>query len=122
VKYLKLTDEQIETIKLALRSDYKNVEALQALPIGAELRGDIESAHAAVEAGSEYVLDGMDAEAIARTTVAKARGGMRVVIGDRTPRHYDKADQMAGYIKSAVLSSLAEMGLYDPEAEDANAG
>jgi hypothetical protein len=34
---------------------------------------------------------------------------MRVVIGDRTPAQYDRADQMARYIASAVWRALHKL-------------
>jgi hypothetical protein len=49
--------------------------------------------------------------------VAGANGGMRVVIGDRTPAQYDRADQMAGYIATAVQRALTKLG-YIKEDED----
>jgi hypothetical protein len=123
VKYVKLTDEQHETIITALRSDYKTAEALGALPIGAEIQGDIKNAYLALQADSDRLFDGDDVDAIARTVVAKSRGTMRQVIGDVTPRQYDKADQMAGGIITAVREALAEFGVYNPiEAVDANVG
>jgi hypothetical protein len=63
-----------------------------------------------------------DAEAIALTVVARSRATMRVTIGDRTPRQYDRADQMAGGIKRAVYLALAEIGVYEPEEDHASTG
>ena len=115
--YVKLTDEQFETIVSALKADYHNGEALGALPIGAEIQDDIKSAYLALH--NEKVLDKEDVEAIALTVVAHSRPGMRVAIGDSTPKQYDRADHMAEAIKRAVYTALAEIGLYDPEEEDA---
>src|SRR3954467_6290971 len=42
--------------------------------------------------------------------IAGARGGMRVVIGDSTPRQYDRADEMASYIAAAVQRALTKLG------------
>jgi hypothetical protein len=120
MKYVKLTDEQFDTIITALRADFKNGEALGALPIGAEIQADIESAYKALH--NEKVLDEDDVEAIAKTVVAHSRPGMRVAIGDRTPKQYDRADQMADSIKRAVITTLAEIGLYDPEDVNAEVG
>jgi hypothetical protein len=41
--------------------------------------------------------------------LANVRGGMRVVIGDRTPQQYDRADAMAGYITVAVRRALTKL-------------
>jgi len=121
MKVVKLTDEQVETIKSALKADYRNAEALGALPIGAELEADIRSAYDAL-GQSEPMLDTEDVEAIALTVVAKCKPTMRYVIGDVTPSQYDRADRMAVGIKSAVFAALSEIGLYEPEAEDARTG
>ncbi len=50
--------------------------------------------------------------------VAGAQGGMRVVIGDRTPRQYDRADQMAGYIATATRRALTKLGYIKEEKAD----
>jgi hypothetical protein len=121
MKVVKLTDQQVETLKAALRTDYRNVEALGALPIGAELEAEIRSAHDALNQ-SEPLLDTEDVEAIALTVVAKCKPTMRYVIGDVTPSQYDRADRMAVGIKNAVITALSEIGLYEPEAEDARTG
>jgi hypothetical protein len=42
--------------------------------------------------------------------LAGTRGGMRVVIGDSTPKQYDRADQMAGYIAEGVRRALTKLG------------
>ena len=63
-----------------------------------------------------------DVEAVALTTVAKCKPTMRRVIGDVTTKQYDRADEMAVGIKNAVYMALAEIGVYEPEAEDASAG
>jgi hypothetical protein len=42
--------------------------------------------------------------------IAGTRGGMRVVIGDRTSAQYDRADQMAEYIGLAVRRALTKLG------------
>lgn len=55
-----------------------------------------------------------EAEGLANQVVSDCNGGMRVVIGDRTPAQYDKADRMAGYIKAGVLRALHRLG-YTPE-------
>jgi hypothetical protein len=47
---------------------------------------------------------------IAQHVLARARSGMRVAIGDSTPKQYDRADQMAGYIISAVKYALVKLG------------
>lgn len=54
-------------------------------------------------------------DAIAKQVVADCNGGMRVVIGDRTPRQYDKADTMAGYINNAVKRALYKTGHTDKD-------
>lgn len=41
--------------------------------------------------------------------LANVRGGMRVVIGDKTPQQYDRADAMAGYITVAVRRALTKL-------------
>ena len=62
-------------------------------------------------------------KALCRQVVAEAQSGMRVVIGDRTPRQYDRADQMATYISLAVERALTKLGYVkdpdEPEAETA---
>ena len=50
-----------------------------------------------------------DVENLVQHVLAGARGGMRVVIGDRTPAQYDRADQMASYIASAVRRALHKL-------------
>jgi hypothetical protein len=110
VRIVKLTDEQFDTIERALKADFKNAEALGALPIGAEIEADIRSAYEAIQ--TSYFTE-EDIEAIARTVVARSRGAMRQAIGDVTPKQYDRADIMAAGIKNAVISALNEIGLYD---------
>jgi hypothetical protein len=56
----------------------------------------------------------------ANHVIAGARGGMRVVIGDRTSAQYDRADQMAGYIATAVRRALTKLG-YTKEAGEQEA-
>ena len=68
------------------------------------------------------LLSREDVEAIAQTVVAHSRPGMRVAIGDSTPKQYDRADHMAGAIRRAVYTAMGEIGLYEPEAEDACTG
>jgi hypothetical protein len=53
--------------------------------------------------------------------IAGARGGMRVVIGDRTPAQYDRADQMAEYIGLAVRRALTKLGYVKEEAGEPEA-
>jgi len=55
-------------------------------------------------------------EEIVQGTLNHARPGMRIVIGDASPRQYDKADQMANYIALAVRRALADAGLAEPPA------
>jgi hypothetical protein len=110
MKIVKITDEQFDTIERALKADYKNAEALGALPIGAEIKSDISSAYDAIHT---RLFTEEDIEAIATTVVARSRGAMRDAIGDRTTRQYDRADIMAAGIKNAVISALNEIGLYD---------
>ena len=50
------------------------------------------------------------AKEIADHTIARARSGMRVVIGDSTTKQYDRADLMAGYIHRAVIHALRQTG------------
>jgi len=117
MKYVKLTDEQFETIVTALRADFKNGQALSALPIGAEIQADIENAYKALH--NEKVLDSDDVAAIALTVVARCKPTIRRVIGDVTTKQYDRADEMAMGIKNAVIIALGEVGLYDPEVVNA---
>ena len=63
------------------------------------------------------LLSKEDVDAIAKSVIAHSRPGMRVAIGDRTPKQYDRADHMAGSIDRAVRITLAEIGLYEPEEE-----
>lgn len=63
------------------------------------------------------MLDKEDVDAIALTTVARCRSTMRVVIGDNTPRQYDRADTMASAIDRAVRYALAECGVYEEEEQ-----
>lgn len=56
---------------------------------------------------------------LSRLIVAHSRPGMRLAIGDRTPKQYDRADQMARSIDRAVRTALAEMDLADDESTDA---
>lgn len=53
-------------------------------------------------------------ESICQGTLDHLRPGMRTVIGDNSPRQYDKADQMAGYVVLAVKRALADAGLAKP--------
>jgi hypothetical protein len=57
-----------------------------------------------------------DVENLVQHVIAGARSGMRVVIGDRTPAQYDRADQMAGYIASAVRRAMTKLGYIRGEA------
>jgi hypothetical protein len=68
------------------------------------------------------LLSKKDVDAIALTVVARCKPTMRQVIGDVTPKQYDRADAMAVGIKNAVLIALGEIGLYDPEEQDARTG
>jgi hypothetical protein len=61
------------------------------------------------------ILSKEEVEQIAKQVVAESRSGMRVVIGDSTPRQYDRADQMAGYILNAVKRSLHKLGYSDED-------
>jgi len=69
----------------------------------------------------DFLLDEKDVAAIATTVVARTRGAMRTVIGDRTPRQYDRADEMASAVSRAVWIALGEIGLYEPGEEHASA-
>jgi hypothetical protein len=55
-------------------------------------------------------MSDIDVENLVQHVLAGTRGGMRVVIGDRTPKQYDRADQMAGYIASGVRRALTKLG------------
>jgi len=66
-------------------------------------------------------LDDKAVENLVAHVLAGARGGMRVVIGDSTPKQYDRADQMAGYIAIAVRRALAKLGYIKEEAGEQEA-
>jgi hypothetical protein len=121
MRYVKLTDQQFTTIEAALKFDYKNAKTLGALPIGVELQEEIEDAYKAIQQNSG-LFNEEDMAAVVATVVARCRGTMAEVIGDRTPRQYDRADKMAEGIASAVRIALAEIGLYDPEEVNAEVG
>jgi len=70
----------------------------------------------------ELLLSEEDVDAIAATVIARVNGTMRVVIGDRTPKQYDRADRMAEGIDRAVRLALAEVGIYEPKDTDASTG
>lgn len=55
------------------------------------------------------------ADELARHVLAGCRPTMAVVIGDRTPRQYDRADQMAEGIVRAVGRALVKVGLLPEE-------
>src|SRR4051812_22443662 len=55
-------------------------------------------------------LSEQDIKGFINHVVVGAGGGMRVVIGDRTTKQYDRADQMAGYIAAAVRRALTKLG------------
>jgi hypothetical protein len=57
-------------------------------------------------------LSEADTKDFANHVIAGARGGMRVVIGDRTSAQYDRADQMAGYIASCRPSRSSQARLH----------
>jgi len=40
---------------------------------------------------------------------------MKIVIGDKSPRQYDRADTMAAAIDRAVRYAIAECGVYEEE-------
>lgn len=61
------------------------------------------------------VLDSADVKAIAQTVVARCRPTMAKVIGDRTTKQYDRADEMAVGIERAVKYALNEFGLSDEQ-------
>lgn len=56
-----------------------------------------------------------DVDAIATTTVARCRPTMKIIIGDKSPRQYDRADTMAAAIDRAVRYAIAECGVYEEE-------
>ena len=60
-------------------------------------------------------MNEMAVENLVQHVLAGTRGGMRVVIGDRTPKQYDKADQMAGYIATGVRRALTKLGYIKEE-------
>jgi len=64
------------------------------------------------------MLEKNDVDAICQTVVARCKPTMRVVIGDRTPKQYDRADEMAIAIDNAVRFALVEIGIYEPEEKD----
>jgi hypothetical protein len=61
-------------------------------------------------------LTQQEADKLAQHVLAGCRPTMAVVIGDRTPRQYDRADQMAEGIVRAVGRALVKMDLLPEEA------